>query len=79
MAIQITTGDNNYEVLDTGIVITFKDEPIKFQLAPDMKIIMSFILDKELKEQKMNYNFLGNHKLLLTQDLILLFLIFDKK
>jgi hypothetical protein len=63
MAIQIKTGDNNYEILDTGTVITFKDEPIKFQLAPDLKIIISFKFDKELKEQKMDFDAISNNEL----------------
>lgn len=63
MAIQITTGDNNFEVLDTGTVITFKDEPIKFQLAVDLKIIISFKDNKEVKEQKMDFNPISNNEL----------------
>lgn len=63
MAIKIMTGDNNYEILATGTVITFKEEPIKFQLAKDLKIIISFKLDKELKEQKMDFNAINNNEL----------------
>jgi len=63
MAIQITTGDNNYEILDTGTVITFKDEPIKFQLAADLKIILRFKLDKDAKERKMDFNAISDNEL----------------
>ncbi len=60
---KITTGQENYEILDTGSVITFKDEPISFHLAADLKIIMSFKTDKEVKDQKMDYRAINNNEL----------------
>lgn len=60
---KITTGKENYEILDTGTVITFKDEQISFQLADDLKIIMVFKADKDVKGQKMDYNVINNKEL----------------
>lgn len=60
---KITTGQENYEVLDTGTIITFKDEPISFQIAPDLKIVMSFNTDKDVKDQKMDYKAVSNNEL----------------
>lgn len=63
MAIKITSGDKDFEILDTGTVITFKDEPIKFQLALDLKIILRFKSNKDTKEQIMDYNVVSNNEL----------------
>jgi hypothetical protein len=63
MAIKITTGDSGYEILDSGTVISFLNESIKFQLAADLKIIVSFKTDKEIKDQKMDFNSISNNEL----------------
>lgn len=63
MALKMTTGKEGYEILDTGTVISFKDESINFQLAADLKIIMSFKQNTEVKGQKMDYNVINNNEL----------------
>lgn len=63
MAIIITSGDKDYEILDTGTVITFKDEPLKFQLAADLKIILRFQSNNDIKEQKMDFNVVNDKEL----------------
>ncbi|MBP6387148.1 MAG: hypothetical protein KA313_11065 [Pseudarcicella sp.] len=67
MPIKITTGEQNYEVLDTGTIITFKDEPINFELSPDIKIVVKFVQDKEIKEQKMDFRAVTNNELELRE------------
>jgi hypothetical protein len=60
---KITTGQENYEVLDSGTIISYMDEPICFQIAADLKIVMSFKTDKDVKDQKMDYKAVGNKEL----------------
>ena len=60
---KITTGQENYEVLDSGTILTFKDEPITFHVAKDIKITMSFKTDKETKGQKMDFKTISNNEL----------------
>ena len=63
MAIKITTGAENYQILDTGSVITYNDEPLIFELAAGLKIIIRFALDKNVQGQKMDYNVISNMEL----------------
>lgn len=63
MPLKITTGSENYEVLDTGSVITYKDEPLAFELSPDLRIVVKFIKDSEIKEQKMDFKVISNNEL----------------
>jgi hypothetical protein len=56
MAIKITTGDNDYEILDSGTVISFQNEPIIFHLADNLKVIFKFITNKDIDGQHMGYN-----------------------
>jgi hypothetical protein len=52
---KITTGENKYEILDSGTVISFEGESLTFELAADLKVIMSFKQDKEINGQKMDF------------------------
>lgn len=52
---KITTGPNDFEILDAGTVISFKDEIVTFKLADDLKIAMRFKNDKSVSEQKMDF------------------------
>ncbi len=63
MAIKLTTGENNYEILETGSVITFKEEPITFELTNDLKITIKFKNEKDIKDQKMDFNVINNNAL----------------
>jgi hypothetical protein len=62
MAIQITTGVEGYKVLDSGTLITFRNEPVTFQLANDLKIRMSFRNDGS-GQQRLDYNVISPHEL----------------
>ncbi len=60
---KITTGESNYEIVDTGTIITFNDEPIKFELAQGVVVIIRFTQDANLKEQKMDFKIINNNEL----------------
>ena len=53
----------NYNILDSGTVISFNNESIYFDLAPDLKIFFSFLDEKENKEQRMDFNPISNNEL----------------
>lgn len=63
MAMKITTGKENYKILDTGSVIGFNDEALTFHVAGDLKIILIFKNDLEVEGQKMDYNAISNNEL----------------
>lgn len=52
MSIKLTTGQENFEILDTGTVITFKEEPITFTIEGDLTITLVFLTDKDVTGQK---------------------------
>jgi hypothetical protein len=58
---RITSG--NYEVFDTGTVISFEQEPVTFHLAPDLLIRISFRDDSENKENRLEFNPISNNEL----------------
>ncbi|MFT3934176.1 MAG: hypothetical protein QM726_11210 [Chitinophagaceae bacterium] len=60
---KILTSDNNYEIIDTGTIITFNDEPLKFELTLGVTIIIKFILNTNLSAQKMDFNVISNTEL----------------
>jgi len=52
---KITSG--NYEVFDSGTVISFEQEPVTFHLAEDLKIRILFRDDEEKKnENRLEFN-----------------------
>lgn len=63
MAIKITTGDSDYEVLDSGSIISFKDEPITFRIETDLVFRFRFQNDTEKKDQRMDYKPINNKEL----------------
>jgi hypothetical protein len=63
MSFPKTTGNENYEILDTGSVITFKDEVVYFQIASNLKVSLVFINDEIIKEQKISFNISNENEL----------------
>lgn len=52
---EITSG--NYKVYDSGTVISFEQEPVKFHLAPDLNVSLAFRDDIEKKdEHRLEFN-----------------------
>ncbi len=45
---------NNYEVFESGTVISFRDEPVTFELAADLKIRFVFRGDQDSPETSFN-------------------------
>lgn len=60
---RITTGINDFEVLNSGTIISFKDESINFELTPLVKVILRFVQDNEVKEQKMDFKVVNNNQI----------------
>jgi ABC-type sulfate/molybdate transport systems ATPase subunit len=60
---KITTGINDFEVLSSGTIISFKEESINFELSPQVKVILRFVEDKEVKEQKMDFKVINNNQI----------------
>ncbi len=59
---KITSG--NYEVFDTGTVISFEQEPVTFHLAADLQIRLAFRDDIEKKdEHRIEFNSISNSEL----------------
>lgn len=59
---KITSG--NYEVFDTGTVISFEQEPVTFNLAADLKIRLAFRDDTEKKDDhRIEFNQASNREL----------------
>lgn len=46
---------NSTDILESGVVISFKDEPIKFLLQNDLKITFTFFTDKEHKTHELKF------------------------
>jgi hypothetical protein len=59
---KITSG--NYEVFDTGTVISFEQEPVTFHLAADLQIRLAFRDDLEKKDDhRLEFNPISNNEL----------------
>jgi hypothetical protein len=59
---KITSG--NYEVFDSGTVISFEQEPVTFHLATDLQIRLAFRDDSEKKdEHRLEFNPISNNEL----------------
>ena len=58
---KITT--KNFEVLNSGSVITYENEPITFHLADDLRVTFVFRDDKNNKEHRMDFNPIDNNEL----------------
>ncbi|WP_027388385.1 DUF6864 domain-containing function [Chryseobacterium gregarium] len=54
----ITTGNEGFEIIATGSVISFKDENINFDIAPGFKVVVNFVTDEsqDEKETQIQYN-----------------------
>jgi hypothetical protein len=62
---KITSG--NYEVFNSGTVISFEQEPITFQLATDLKIRLAFRDEMEKKEEhRLEFNPISKNELEIT-------------
>jgi len=62
---KITSG--NYEVFNSGTVISFEQEPVTFQLAADLKIRLAFRDEMEKKEEhRLEFNPISKNELEIT-------------
>jgi hypothetical protein len=52
--LKITTGNENYEILDSGTVITFREESLSFQLVDNLKVRLTFTNNEANNEKKMD-------------------------
>jgi hypothetical protein len=57
---KITTGINNFEIISSGTVISYKDETVNFELNPTLTFKMKFIKDAESKEQNLDFKIIDN-------------------
>ena len=60
---KITTGINDFEILGSGTIISFKDETINFELSPQVKIILRFVQDNDVKDQKMDFRIINSNQI----------------
>lgn len=60
---KITTGAENYEVLHSGTILTFRNEPITFHLTEDLKVVMCFENDKSEQEHHLSFHVRNNKEL----------------
>jgi hypothetical protein len=63
---RITTGAENYEIFDSGTVITFKNEPLKFHLTDDMMVTMLFESNRNESGNNLSFNVRSNNELVMT-------------
>lgn len=63
---KITTGNNNFDVIITGSVITFKNESINFELAENLKYVIEFISDNNIETNEIDFNIVDGSHMLIT-------------
>jgi len=65
MAIKITSGKSEYEIVDSGTVISFQNEPLNFHI-DTLKVVLIFESNESDKRQEMKHKIMSNEVLELT-------------